>query len=273
MDFLFHARPPRGPLSRYVATLWYASGQIPYRRESLLPTGNVDLIINLGSPFLVGGRRVVDGWTRGLQTRPSENEPLAETHVVGVSFRDHGALPFLGVPVAELSDEVVSIEELWGRQIAAGLRERLWEERGAESKLAVLEAYLSRRLPDGDSRTARVEHALARLRSAPVAVSTLCRELEISPKHLISEFRRVVGAPPKAVARLQRFNRLLGAIDARQPMEWAELAYAQGYSDQAHMIHEFREFSGVTPTEYVRRRTEVFGPLAPGQDVHFLPGG
>src|SRR5690606_31275343 len=39
---------PRAPLSSYVACMWFRRGAIPNRRRELsMPTGNVDLVINL----------------------------------------------------------------------------------------------------------------------------------------------------------------------------------------------------------------------------------
>jgi AraC-like DNA-binding protein len=38
-------------------------------------------------------------------------------------------------------------------------------------------------------------------------------------------------------------------------VDWAEVALSCGYYDQAHFIHDFRAFSGLTPTGYRTART------------------
>ena len=103
-------------------------------------------------------------------------------------------------------------------------------------------------------------------------VAAAARHVEVSQKHLISEFRRIVGVSPNTLVRIARLARLLGKIDARQAVPWAELAADNGWSDQAHLIRDFKTFSGVTPAEYVKRRREIFGAeLEPGENAIFLP--
>ncbi len=78
----------------------------------------------------------------------------------------------------------------------------------------------------------------------------LAGTLEWSRKHLAERFRAEVGLTPKAVARIVRFNRAQtpGTLaEHEEPADWAGIAAACGYADQAHMVREFREFAGATP--------------------------
>ena len=67
---------------------------------------------------------------------------------------------------------------------------------------------------------------------------------------------------PKLLCRLQRFQGVIRAIQSRGGMEerdgidWVDIALLYGYFDQPHFIHEFQEFSGLTPGEYLSLRTE-----------------
>ena len=69
-------------------------------------------------------------------------------------------------------------------------------------------------------------------RSAPLAA-----ELGWSRKRIVARFRDEIGLPPKAVARLLRFER---ARELAGTMPWGELAFECGFSDQSHLIAEFR---------------------------------
>jgi AraC-like DNA-binding protein len=58
-----------------------------------------------------------------------------------------------------------------------------------------------------------------------------------------------VGLPPKLVARIVRFERLTERVTTEPAVDWAAVAAACGYFDQAHLAREVRELAGVTPTE------------------------
>ncbi|MBA3548045.1 MAG: AraC family transcriptional regulator, partial [Nannocystis sp.] len=86
-----------------------------------------------------------------------------------------------------------------------------------------------------------------------VPVAAVGEQLGLSPRRLIDVFAARVGMTPKRFARLRRFQRVLSAISGARPPPWAELALQCGYFDQAHLIHEFRAYSGLHPTAYAAR--------------------
>ena len=96
--------------------------------------------------------------------------------------------------------------------------------------------------------------------------------LGVSRRHFVAEIRRRTGLTPKSLQRIARLRQLLEALDARKPIRWSHEAVGAGYFDQPHAIREFRAFTGMTPTEYVRRRQEAWGrDVEPGEAVNFVP--
>jgi AraC-like DNA-binding protein len=104
-----------------------------------------------------------------------------------------------------------------------------------------------------------VQYALSTFRAQPsvARVREVTDEIALSPKRFIERFKADVGVTPKRYCRLLRFQGVVArAHNAGQtPIEWAALALDCGYFDQAHLIHEFREFSGLAPTAYEAHRT------------------
>ena len=137
----------------------------------------------------------------------------------------------------------------------------------------MLEDELVRRLRDtaGLGLVRHTSNVIAAATGA-VAISELTTAAGVSSTHLAQRFKELVGVTPKRLARTYRFAAAVVAIDPVAPVDWVDLAGRAGYYDQAHFGHEFRTFTGLTPTRYleVRRR---FLREHPGHalDVGLLP--
>jgi AraC-like DNA-binding protein len=104
------------------------------------------------------------------------------------------------------------------------------------------------RAPRIEGVVALAWHRLA-MTGGAVSVRRLAREVGWSHKHLITRFKQQVGVAPKRAARLVRFDRVLRRLHDG-PSPWAELAAELGYADQAHLVREFREFAGTSPSAF-----------------------
>ena len=80
------------------------------------------------------------------------------------------------------------------------------------------------------------------------------RGSRVSSTHLAQRFKELIGVTPKRLARTYRFAATVFAINPAGPIDWGDLAGGAGYFDQAHFGHEFRAFTGLTPTRYVEVR-------------------
>jgi AraC-like DNA-binding protein len=91
-------------------------------------------------------------------------------------------------------------------------------------------------------------------------VSTVVERIGMSPRRFLDVFRSEVGLSPKAFCRIRRFASVLRQIERTVDVDWVDVALSCGYFDQAHFNRDFRAFSGVTPSTYLRHhisRTHV----------------
>ena len=156
-----------------------------------------------------------------------------------------------------LCDRPATLEQVWGRPAVAELRDRLATAAGPHEMLTVLEDELMRRLREIPG-LALVRHASTVIAetSGAVAVGDLSVAAGVSGTHLVQRFKALVGVTPKRLARSYRFAATVLALDPAEPIDWADVAAGAGYFDQAHFGHEFREFTGFTPTRYVEVRRQ-----------------
>ncbi|WP_433046034.1 helix-turn-helix domain-containing protein [Dactylosporangium sp. CS-033363] len=257
------SRVPRPPLDGLIDDLYYLEGSPPYARLMLPPMPAALLIVNLGAPFRVRGGAdreaadYADGCVVSMPASALEFGYPPRTRSVGAHLKPWGLAPFLAMPAAELCDRPVTIEQVWGRAAAEELRERLAEAGGPYEMLTLFEDALLRRL-GGTGGLGLVRHASGVIAASggTVAIGGLSVAAGVSSTHMVQRFKELVGVTPKRLARTHRFTATVFAMDPAGPVDWGELAGNAGYFDQAHFGHEFRAFTGLTPSRYleVRRR-------------------
>ena len=248
MDLMLLTHRPGPPLASYVEALWYYDGyQTAQHRERVLPNGKFQVVINLSAG---------PGAVSGMRSQYIAIETAAIQSVMGVIFRPGGARGFFEVPANDFYNRVVPVDAVWGSQ-AGQLRDRLREAATVAGKFQVFETALLQVMQRGaEERLAlhpSVQYALREFRHAPDirTVTDVSREAGLSRRRFSQLFGEQVGMTPKLYCRLIRFREVVRQIAAGGPVDWAEMALAGGYCDQAHLAHEFHYFSGMCPSGYL----------------------
>jgi AraC-like DNA-binding protein len=249
-EFRFHT--PRAPLSEFIGVFWYWRGHnVPYSKERVLPMGTAELVINLGNSH---------GVRAGIAGPQSEAFIIERTQMdelLGIHFKFGGAFPFLNFPFSELHGVNVTLAEVWGDKVAGELIDRLYPARSVDLKFQVLERWLMERANRPLKHHPAVSFAIQEFRKDPhlLSSSSMATRVGFSQRHFIQLFRDEVGLTPKLFCRVQRFQSVIQSVHRRADADWAGVALECGYFDQSHFIHDFRKFSGLTPTEYFSLRT------------------
>ena len=249
----------RGCVPTYVG--YEERSTAPLRRLEV-PHPNITVIINLGAPLRVhapalhapGAR--YDSFAAGLFDTVALTESTGDSAGIELNLTPLGMWQLLGTPMSELMNAVVSLDTLFG-PTARALEEQLRNTASWDQRFDLLDVVLARRLQGSRIAPAEVQWAWAQVRRAPesAAVSQIARELRWSRRRLTAAFREHVGMTPKAIARVVRFDRAVRHVRTGQAIHWSALACKCGYADQSHLVREFREFAGLSPTEFVRRQT------------------
>jgi AraC-like DNA-binding protein len=253
---------PPFPLSQYVELIWRAANSgMPSSRQRVYPNGAMALVIHLKKPTAsyYFDDRVLTVRTpllAGPYSISFHMDPSESTEVIGVLFRPGAGRVFFPVAAHELHNNDVALNEIFPGE-ADRLLNDLCSATGEDGQLLVVEQYLSRKLKDAAPVHPAVRHAIERL-SGEHALRRV-REIQLdtgfSHTRFIQLFREQVGLTPKLFGRVRRFQALVSRIDKGLPIDWADLAADCGYFDQAHLIHDFRAFAGVTPLEYSKQAT------------------
>jgi AraC-like DNA-binding protein len=241
---------------------WHDS--LPFARWLEPPHPCLTLMISIGQPLRTDRGVLPSAWIAGLDDRPELVETGGRRAALEVKFPPLGAYRLCGMPLRELTGEVVALEDVFGTS-GRVLAEQIALAPDWKSRFDLIDAFLARRLADGMAAHPLVEEAWLHLRqtTGQVAIGALAAELGASRRHLSALFTEQMGLGPKTAARLLRFERVRSRL-REDPRDWAEIAYDCGYYDQPHMNREFQELAGITPTDFITRQLPEQGTVGDG---------
>lgn len=227
------------------------SSQTPVHRRQFAIPGAV-LIVELGPPLRLyhdADPQIVTH-RHGFLATPGEHATLTDhdgrSRGIEVRLTPIGAhLLLLNAPMAEFTGQLLALDD-----VLRDLGERLQNSEHWDARFDLLDRTLVEHLARARPATPELRHALARITATggAVDIASLASELGRSQKSLIHHFNTQIGLSPKRFARLVRFDRVVGHLRGGGTGEWADLAARFGYYDQSHLVRDFRQFTGLTPT-------------------------
>lgn len=240
--------------------LWHYEGYTPpHELERVLPSGTLELIVNLRNDELriydsgIPGRwRTYRGaLLSGVQTGFTVINTAQQERIMGVHFRPGGAFSLFGIPVDLFCDNHVPLDALWGSG-ADEILERLALASSGDERLRVLETALLCRVRSVNGIHPAIRQALTvfERQPDPASIGHVAGDAGLSARRFIELFRRYVGVTPKLYCRIRRFQRAVSGLHRARQLDGSDFALRHGYYDQSHFIRDFREFSGLTPSAY-----------------------
>lgn len=217
------------PLRPFIRCYWTLEGRIAGTPEPqrVFPDGSMEMVFHFAEPFRHGGSKQAKMLLAGQVWEPVVLEPSPHCDVLGIRFHPGGSAAFLRFPQQEVAGQIVSLDDVW-----AGTARRLYEQLG-----------------NAANRIATLDKLLLDLRPCPALPSH-----HLSPRQYRRRFEAAVGISPKLLDRIQRFQRSLHLMGS---VPLAEVALSCGYYDQAHLIRDWRQFAGVTPSVWLRDQSHV----------------
>jgi AraC-like DNA-binding protein len=237
-----------------VKSFHYHETNFPFTLERIMPNGKAHLMVNLAEDefrtYDPERTARMNHHSGAVLAGPHARSTVLDTREFGwlaaVEFRSGRAGSFFSMPMTEVCNQVVPLDDLWGHD-GRSLRERLLEASTPASKFHVFEEVLLEHLaPKHDPA---IQYAIAALRIG-VPVSRVASRLGLLPRTLTRRFSAEVGITPKRFARVHRLQRVLRAVRSSTEPDWCALAAEHDFTDQAHLIHDFRDLAGITPSGY-----------------------
>jgi AraC-like DNA-binding protein len=258
-----HVYIPENELRDSIDYIWYHAEDALSCRCMSIPFLHPEMLFNLGDDFRVeaGGRAfdyTTTGALSGIYMTPVTTSVRGRHHAMGVIFKPEGLYRLLGLPTWRFGMPV-AMPEIMGMGVLRDLVGELLEDVAPMEKIRRLERFLltvarPMRMP------AIVTDFMEAIDTEPLRKGRIKEFLESgghAPRQFIQAFRNAVGHTPQTYLQLVQVNKSIELIAGQPGMSLTEVAYEQGFYDQAHFIRVFRKFSGITPLRY--RRSALAG--------------
>lgn len=252
----YEEHAPHSSLQDYVKCFWTLEKEYTPEEpnEEVTPDASIELILNFGAPYFLQSEGVPDrgmpaAFLVGLQKEPLLYHCIGTVKIVATRFYAWGVVPFF-TPHPSANNMTVTLSDEW-RGLADKIEPKIRVD-DYVSAVADVEDFLIGKLltANFDLKQIRIAGQLLYREKGQFRVSELAEYCNLSARQLERQFKSAVGVSPKTLARTIRFeeirNRLMFSPDA----SLTDLAYEFGYTDQAHFIRDFKEFTGKTPGEF-----------------------
>lgn len=256
-DYINEEFPPGPGLEQLAYGIWDVratrAAVLAMPDVQLLPEVTVSLAFQYGEPLrltLANRSCILGSHITGAHDSAVQLHGTGVLGSVVVKLTPWGAARLFRSDMQSLASRHTDLRDVVGSASVERIEQQLAEAPDAQARVAIARRWLYDTLDPRESDTL-VAWAFREIvaRGGTVRTTELAVQMGMSERQLERRFLSWVGMSPKAVARVVRLQRL--AAHFHSGLSWAEIAAETGFSDQAHMVREFRAMTGTTPARFL----------------------
>ena len=171
--------------------------------------------------------------------------------VIQIVFQPSGLYQLLGIPSYELTNQYIDAELVLTSDINF-VNEQLYHAKSYDEMLKVAHNFVLSLI----RKRAKDSHPLDRIskiilrQDSRFSIDLLARESCCSHKQFERKFKERVGVTPKLFSRVTRFDKAFILKNKQPHLDWLTIAIQCGYYDYQHLVRDYKEFTGCSPTAF-----------------------
>lgn len=251
---------PSSDLSSLIKCYWTLEVPAEFNSEKqrVVPDGCMELIFILGddikrytseTDFIIQPRAIVVGQI----TEPFIIQPVDYVHCFAVRFYPYSVPNFITTPLKNLENKETPIAEIFEQSTADELEQKIIHAVNTQQRIRVIEAFLLNKLNEkvtlDNIVKATVDMLLETSGSSPI--KSILKDDLSKRRQLERKFLNQIGLSPKQLGKVVRLQTALKLILNQKTENFTKIAYESEYYDQNHFIKDFKEFTGITPKEFL----------------------
>ncbi len=251
---------PHTDLKTIVKCYWTL--EVPAQRETqkqlILPDGCVEVCFILGddvkrytsdTDFVIQPRQMV----LGQITEQFYIEPTGYVNTFAIRFYPYGFSNLIEWPLNALANKETPLQVLFGNSLSNQLSKKINEAKSTEERVKITESFLFERLNNRvivDNIVNSTINTLF-LSKGTRPINDILKDNLAKRRQLERKFTKQIGLSPKQLGKVIRLQATLQLLLNQTTETLTDIAYQSEYYDQAHFIKDFKEFTGVTPKEFL----------------------
>ena len=170
--------------------------------------------------------------------------------LIAYFLKPYSLISLFGISAQELTDKPVDFNLLSKR---TDLQEQLLNSNTASEMFSVLDNYIFSLIPKNNKDNPLIKYAVEQIFKSPTKyiLSEIQKDICVTERTLQRMFEKNIGVSPNQFRKIHQFNRAFRQLNNRQFQNLSDIAYDNDYADQSHYIRAFKEFTNITPKEYL----------------------
>lgn len=253
---------PSSPVLQSLIKCYYVSESdyTEYVKDVFFADGCVEVVFHVGLDFYRGEEKECWAKVIGQITQPLTVKAIGKGKSFGIWFFTHTFSLFSDIPLNELNDKIISLDNIFSPAFIDFVKNCLLEN-DIKSLVEEMNIYLFKKLRTSSNpiKEKIAAHAVQYILTEKAAsnLDKLVKDCNISNRYLQKIFLEKIGFSPKFFIRIARFQHALHHLINCSNGSLTTLAYQSGYYDQAHFIREFKEFTGLFPSQFQLTRHPI----------------
>ncbi len=168
-----------------------------------------------------------------------------------VVFQPGAFYRLTGIPMQELENVYMDAEEILGPEMRR-VNEKLFYAKSYDEMVLVIERFLS----DLVKHSTKEKHAVdtsARMmlkQDEYFSLDMFIKESCLCHRQFDRKFKERTGIAPKQFMQIIRFDQAYRMKNKQPDLDWLSIAIRCGYYDYQHLVKDYKEFTGYTPTHF-----------------------